>query len=121
MRHGGSVIHPPTFGQFLRWLLLNLSGVNGVIAHAEAVYASDDWPDRWEAVGYLGEWMLPMLGNWPDPDPAAVDAEYEGIAAAEIRARGLSLDQLKRLWPTIQGLLPLLLSVRRTKYGWPDS
>lgn len=96
---------------WLRWLLGHLGSVQQLIALASAVVSAADLPSKWQALKDLGDVLVPILDDFPTVEPAAMSITALADAQAELKAAGVDLEQLEKLFPVFEMLLPILLKL----------
>lgn len=94
---------------YLRWMGRHVDDVPAIIGHAQAVYEAESLPDRWTATKGLGDVVVPIIDDFPDGSMATMSGlELQAFRAAVVQ-KGLTLEQVERLWPIFETLLPVLL------------
>lgn len=67
-----------------KWLDLEID------LHIEVVLFSEYGRKYCERVGYIGEWAVPLIGNYPDPIKDAIDLYIQSINVNNVFRKELS-------------------------------
>ena len=100
-----------------RWLLAHAADAPAIINRSRAVIDADGLADTWEAVKHFGDFVLPLLADFPLDLFSAMDATAQAaalsVAEGEYTAAGLNLDALRGVLPLLLKWLPLLLELAK--------
>lgn len=98
----------------LRWLLAHAASAPTIIERARAVVEAEGIADTWSAVKSFGDYVLPLLEDFP-VNLAADAHSYAAMSDAEhaYTTAGLDLAEFRSLLPVLLKLLPLLLDLTR--------
>ena len=100
-----------------RWLLAHAADAPAIINRARAVIDAEGLADTWEAVKSFGDYVMPLLADFPVDLFSAMDTTAQAavlsVAEGECTAAGLNLDALRGVLPLLLKLLPLLLELAK--------